>query len=333
MIYPLIIMILFLLFARSVDNINVTGLSNEHMMPNYMRVDPDIHSVIEDFNYFDVPIDIIAKKKLPFINHNRKIFCNSDLLDIHQSKDFNLNPMSYLLASRFSKKILYFEHYVFSGLFKNNREVHKYYKNLFNDSHSKKMHDALCKFNKILERLNYSLVPKEDVLMFLKAIEAYLCHSPLQRIEELLLNLKLSTVFNRIFKKEYLTLNEIKTFMYEFVGMYKRILNNLKEIIIYFMNNKSLNHGSECHTSSIVKKYLYFKWTVVCEINQIVTLLKDSKQPTHMMIYSTNADEALIDVMSNVVKEIIDKNSKNILDEINKSKFQILSTKTARYLI
>lgn len=316
MIYLSTLVIEFLLFARSIDNAGDSGSSSEQIIHQFENI--DISEDAEDFSYSGKSMYEISCKKLPFINCNRKIFCNSDfdLIGIYQSNEINSSTLLYFVATDFSGKLGFIENCIFSGLFENKKEAVKNLPEyILRDQDLRKMHNEFLIFSTILEKQSSSLVHKDDVYTFVKAIDTFICNSQVQRINSLLLDLKLSTIFNRIFDKEGLSLSEIKIFMYEFIGICKPILNNLQKIIVYYANNSSVNCEDECYTSSILKKDLFFKWLVESEMNRMIGVFKDSKQPIHMMIYSTNADAALIEEMSDAVREVIDGNFSNLVKE------------------
>lgn len=60
-----------LLFVHSIEQINNIELTNHYH--------PNIVDVIKDFNFIELSTEEISTKKMPFINCNRKIFCNSDI--------------------------------------------------------------------------------------------------------------------------------------------------------------------------------------------------------------------------------------------------------------
>lgn len=75
----------YLLAVNSIDDIGSATFIN-HSNSNIQNI---IQEVEKDFNYNDLSREEISFKKMPFINCNRKIFCNADWIDLLRSNDSN----------------------------------------------------------------------------------------------------------------------------------------------------------------------------------------------------------------------------------------------------
>lgn len=65
----------YLISVHSIDDIgNIAPINNLNL-----NVQNHIQDNKKDFNYNDLSIKEISAKKMPFINRNRKVFCNSNV--------------------------------------------------------------------------------------------------------------------------------------------------------------------------------------------------------------------------------------------------------------
>lgn len=80
---------------------------------------------------------------------------------------------------------------------------------------------------------------------------------------------------------------------------------------MYLIEIQHLKHTKTSYITGahILRCDLLFKWMTVIIGNDINEYYKNTKSSDHMMIYSINADNALIDELSNAISAIIDKES------------------------
>lgn len=124
---------IYLLLVHSIDDID-NRISTKNP-------ESDIKEDEKDFDYNDLTIEEISLKKIPFINCNRKVFCNSDidLIYLVRSTNIDINMEIFGKYNMIVETITFIQN-VFNLLLSNDLN----FKNIRN--FSRENIDALCNY-------------------------------------------------------------------------------------------------------------------------------------------------------------------------------------------
>lgn len=299
-----------LLFVYSIDDLDKIELENHSVF--------DIQTYIEetkmDFNYNDFSIAEISIKKIPYVNCNRKVFCNSDvdLIDIFKSKNINLTKEISERRYEVDAKLYFIKNAIDMLVSDNlNFEMIKglsqkyFYKSCINPILAEKL---CCKLERLAECIIISHLDKvkSSTYDFLLESENHLNEDSYIDLFKLFFGLRLSELFNSVFANKNINVERVKQFIDEIYYIYDRVF-----CYIDYMASPcsiALLYSDKFYQSYFLKEYILLKWMIEFERISLFRPAMEFKKFNHMMIYSINADKTLIEMLTILVQKILDIN-------------------------
>lgn len=279
----------------------------------------NIQEIEQDFNYNELSFEAISAKRMPCINCNRKVFCNSDVNWIDLFKSSNLNLYKEFIENR---------HNIFSRLHFiltcTNKMIISYNENLDDNS-------IISRYKSIIENklfdefknirsyiLTRSILDINIVRNFLLEIERYFDELSNIDLFKLLFGVRPSVLLGKIFSKNNLVVEEFKQFMSQINIIFKRIhkyVLNLKQEFFKLEDDKySIKY------SYFLKECVLLKWMIEVERVYMFNNAKKFEKFNHMLIYSINTYYFLFEKIASIIEGLINVKSDYGLERLGLKK-------------
>lgn len=246
------------------------------------------NDLMQNFDYNTIEPSDLYQKKMPYINHNREIFTNSDMnfIDVFL---LNKKPQTFFFETinTFKSRIESVRYSIINMLeikkahvFKFTKEDKCTSKNLLGfeiDSETKKcLNDEFIKINEILKVLGAVSVNRMSIQKLLEVIDTYIFED--LHCENLFLNrYKSSIIFPNILYNEFLDLNDIIHNLNIFINTYKELCESVGFIngrIHWLKTTAKYKCCENMYTPLVLINNIFFKWHVELNINTIASYIK-----------------------------------------------------------
>lgn len=298
----------FIQLVFSINNGTISEYGELNEITN-LDIQPTLVDNAKDFNYTNLSIESLANMKMPYINCNRKMFCNTefDLIDLFNLEEINLK-----------KELLVGENSLLYKIFFVQCELNKLILNLKNQNQQSDIYSDTIKILNV--QMNSELVlfadkmknnsvpskPKSDIYRFLVELEKYFKGSLEHNLLFAFSTFKPSVFLLDNYSKEFLSNGEVEMFMNNIIHFYEQAYDNVE-------NFKKLNSIIDQHEKSytpgsyILTKNILFKWMDEVIRQYLIDTSGDIKHFDFMQLYSINVEDTLEDELTNIIKNIIDK--------------------------
>lgn len=292
---------IYILFIHSIDDVD------RPESINFQHLDEEDSIKVDgrDFNYDDLSMEELSAIRMPFINCNRKVFCNYDFNWALQSKFYGINLSKDVIVENYDEIIArlsfilsYIKILVSDGKIFNR-------KNYVFRGHSIK-EDKLCYGLASLKHimLTRSVIYKLDASNFLLETESYLDELSDVDLFKLLFGSRPSVILNDVYTDECLKIDEFKEFMRRICIIYNRVYKYIISLKVRTFRLKKDEYNTPC--SYYLKEYILIKWMIEIERVCVIYNTKKLKKHTHMLIYSINVNKNFFKEISNIIKCILD---------------------------
>lgn len=301
------IIIIFLLYTLTIDYENYStfktlGVDADH---SNSQIHSDIPEEMRDFDYKITPLDSIANKKMPYINNNRKIFCNNSTFDLNnllklENSEFIENLLSNYdnIINRITTvveimNILDYENFAFP----NDKLI------AILDSEMKS-NDEIQGF---INRLNYqtdTLKLKNRAYGLLVEIENYIRLSSKVDLFTLFFRTRPSTLINDVFSNVYLNFENITDFISDTNYIYNQASINLLEINKVYQGIKGGKYNEA--GSFVLRKNLLLRWMAEINVKRVIDLFDSFERYNVALIYSINTNDVIVKELTLIVRSICD---------------------------
>lgn len=287
-----------------------------------------------DFSYKNISQTKLCRIKMPYINHNRNLFCNSDmdLIDVFILNESDSNIVLQVVENLHSRVVHVQKLMVdLKTIISKEMAIYMIPSKIVDESgmptitiYSKPKDCLDNEFKRLCEQAMEAasdfIISREYIHHLTSLIKEFVFED--SKLMPFCSQIKLLIELFNISDKEYLNIHEFFSFLRKVEYVYGNTILDLVGTI----SNRIVLARMQCTLSSsyILKNNVFLKYEIHTKMDLCNRYLKDQiplEGPHHMIVYSNNGDD-LISKLSDVINSIICDASKDEINEYNINKIQ-----------